>query len=164
MKYISTRDVSASPVGVTSAEAIKKGLAPDRGLYMPTEIPSINTDDLKALLGQPFHGGGHRGMLAVRGDDAVADTASLGVYASKDRLIVGLGARGGKHDTAATRPDRRKHRAACGLQDILGLLALCMERGGVAEAGAADLDITGKGSVGDPCGSAVVKIDLGLHH
>ncbi len=54
MKYVSTRDVSASPVGVSSAEAIKKGLAPDRGLYMPTEIPSISFEDLKTLAALPY--------------------------------------------------------------------------------------------------------------
>jgi len=49
MKYVSTRDVSANPIGVSSAEAIKKGLAPDRGLYMPTEIPSLCEDGIKRL-------------------------------------------------------------------------------------------------------------------
>ncbi|MBQ4066071.1 MAG: threonine synthase, partial [Clostridia bacterium] len=54
MKYVSTRDVSASPIGVNAAEAIKKGLAPDRGLYMPTDIPSICAEDLIALAELPY--------------------------------------------------------------------------------------------------------------
>ena len=54
MNYVSTRDVSANPVGVSSAEAIKKGLAPDRGLYMPTEIPALNKADLENLAALPY--------------------------------------------------------------------------------------------------------------
>lgn len=42
MNYISTRDTAENPQAVTSAQAIKKGLAPDKGLYMPTEIPKID--------------------------------------------------------------------------------------------------------------------------
>ena len=49
MNYVSTRDVSKEPVKVTSAEAIKKGLAPDRGLYMPCHIPALSHDELKRL-------------------------------------------------------------------------------------------------------------------
>ena len=47
MKYISTRGGEAS--GVSSAYAIKTGLAADGGLYMPTEIPSISEDFLSEL-------------------------------------------------------------------------------------------------------------------
>ncbi len=54
MNYVSTRDVSANPIGVTSAEAIKKGLAPDRGLYMPTEIPAITLSDIEKLSSLPY--------------------------------------------------------------------------------------------------------------
>ncbi len=54
MNYVSTRDVSANPIGVSSAEAIKKGLAPDRGLYMPTEIPALNKSDLEKLAALPY--------------------------------------------------------------------------------------------------------------
>ena len=54
MKYISTRDTSKSPAAVSSAEAIKRGLAPDKGLYMPTEIPALTTDDLTRLSGMRY--------------------------------------------------------------------------------------------------------------
>ena len=47
MTYTSTRAVN--PIAVTSAEAIKKGLAPDGGLYMPTEIPTLTLEDIKSL-------------------------------------------------------------------------------------------------------------------
>ncbi len=47
MNYTSTRDTSLS---VTSAEAIKTGLAPDGGLFVPTEIPKLSEDDIKALI------------------------------------------------------------------------------------------------------------------
>ena len=42
MKYISTRGISRA--AVSSATAIKQGLASDGGLFMPTEIPKINID------------------------------------------------------------------------------------------------------------------------
>ncbi len=47
MTYTSTRSVN--PVAVSAAEAIKKGLAPDGGLYMPTEIPTLSLDEIKRL-------------------------------------------------------------------------------------------------------------------
>ena len=48
MTYTSTR--SANPIAVSSAEAIKRGLAPDGGLYMPTEIPVCSLDEINALI------------------------------------------------------------------------------------------------------------------
>ncbi|MBR6677081.1 MAG: threonine synthase [Clostridia bacterium] len=54
MNYVSTRDVSANPIGVTSAEAIKKGLAPDKGLYMPTAIPSLSLSDIEEIAALPY--------------------------------------------------------------------------------------------------------------
>ncbi len=54
MKYISTRDTSSTPVSVSSADAIKRGLAPDKGLYMPTEIPTLTKADLEALMQMPY--------------------------------------------------------------------------------------------------------------
>ena len=47
MKYISTRGISRA--AVSSATAIKQGLASDGGLFMPTDIPSINIDFLEKL-------------------------------------------------------------------------------------------------------------------
>ncbi len=46
MKYCSTRGQSEL---VSSAYAIKKGIAPDGGLYMPTEIPTISKEEIEAL-------------------------------------------------------------------------------------------------------------------
>ncbi len=46
MNYVSTRGAEEC---VTSAYAIKKGLAEDGGLYMPESIPAITKDELKAL-------------------------------------------------------------------------------------------------------------------
>jgi len=54
MKYISTRDTSAAPAGVSSAEAIKRGLAPDKGLYMPESIPTLTASDLEMLCGMRY--------------------------------------------------------------------------------------------------------------
>ena len=47
MKYISTRGISRAMV--SSATAIKQGLASDGGLFMPTDIPNINIDFLDKL-------------------------------------------------------------------------------------------------------------------
>ena len=41
MKYVSTRGIEGE---VTAAEAIIKGLADDKGLYVPTEIPSMGEE------------------------------------------------------------------------------------------------------------------------
>ena len=49
MKYFSTRDTRENPAKVTSAEAIKKGLAPDGGLYIPESFPTISDGDFNAL-------------------------------------------------------------------------------------------------------------------
>ncbi len=46
MKYVSTRGKS---IPCTSAEAIKKGLAEDGGLYFPDEMPILSSDDLNSL-------------------------------------------------------------------------------------------------------------------
>ncbi len=48
MKFISTR--GASPEGVSSAYAIKTGLASDGGLFMPESIPEIDLDFIKELV------------------------------------------------------------------------------------------------------------------
>ena len=48
MKYISTRGIDKE--GVSSAYAIKTGLAADGGLYMPEKIPAIDADFIKELI------------------------------------------------------------------------------------------------------------------
>lgn len=52
MKYISTRGIDSK--GVTSAYAIKTGLASDGGLYMPEEIPSLTYDEIEKLAKMPY--------------------------------------------------------------------------------------------------------------
>ncbi len=47
MKYKSTRSAEMSPV--SSAEAIKQGLAPDGGLYMPESIPTLTSEQMSEL-------------------------------------------------------------------------------------------------------------------
>lgn len=54
MNYISTRDTSATPVKVTAAEAIKKGLAYDKGLYMPESIPVLPEGEIERLMALPY--------------------------------------------------------------------------------------------------------------
>ncbi len=48
MNFISTRGVFSGEV--SAAYAIKSGLAPDGGLYMPTNIPALNEGELKSLI------------------------------------------------------------------------------------------------------------------
>ena len=48
MKYISTR--GAHGEGVSSAYAIKTGAAADGGLFMPTSIPTLDTDFINSLI------------------------------------------------------------------------------------------------------------------
>ncbi len=50
ISYKSTRDVREQPYTVSSATAIKEGLAPDGGLYIPCELPHLTKDDIDALL------------------------------------------------------------------------------------------------------------------
>ena len=52
MKYISTR--GSDSAGVSSAEAIKCGLAADGGLYMPESIPTIGAEAIKELIGLSY--------------------------------------------------------------------------------------------------------------
>ncbi len=52
MKYISTRGGEAQ--GVSSAYAIKTGLASDGGLFMPENIPSIDLNYIKKLSALPY--------------------------------------------------------------------------------------------------------------
>ena len=46
MKYISTRNKS---IQCTSAEAIKNGLAPDGGLYVPEVIPTLTKEEIEKI-------------------------------------------------------------------------------------------------------------------
>lgn len=55
MKYYSTRDTERKE-GVTAAFAIKNGLAPDGGLYMPDVIPGLTADDIENLCGMDYAG------------------------------------------------------------------------------------------------------------
>ena len=54
MNYKSTRDSRTKPVSVSSAEAIKEGLAPDGGLYIPESFPALTEADLTALCAMPY--------------------------------------------------------------------------------------------------------------
>ena len=47
MKYITTRTENAA--GVESAVAIRNGIAPDGGLYLPESIPQLTGAEIKEL-------------------------------------------------------------------------------------------------------------------
>jgi len=51
MNYRSTRGAADR---ISSAAAIKIGLAPDSGLFMPEELPAFSTADITALCGMPY--------------------------------------------------------------------------------------------------------------
>ncbi len=54
MNYQSTRDTSDVPRSISSAEAIKTGLAPDGGLFMPTEVPKLTEEKLEELVSMTY--------------------------------------------------------------------------------------------------------------
>ena len=56
MQYVSTRDTDASPRSVSAAEAIKEGLAPDGGLYLPVTVPRLGDGDFDALCRMDYAG------------------------------------------------------------------------------------------------------------
>ena len=53
MNYISTRGNSAS---ISTAEAIKQGLANDGGLLVPEIMPELTMDQIVAMAGQSYMG------------------------------------------------------------------------------------------------------------
>lgn len=52
MQMISTRDVSKTARSYT--DVLLAGLAPDGGLYVPSEYPQFSTDELESLKGHPY--------------------------------------------------------------------------------------------------------------
>ena len=54
MDYISTRHNDSTQEGISSAQAIKQGLADDGGLFMPRDIPDLIEDDLQQLCGMSY--------------------------------------------------------------------------------------------------------------
>lgn len=53
MDYVSTRNKNWK---VSAAKAIASGIAPDGGLYCPTEIPQLTADDFSALCAKDYRG------------------------------------------------------------------------------------------------------------
>ena len=53
MKYVSTRDVNSGDK-INSAEAIKRGIADDGGLFMPCEIVKIDSEKLNQMRGMSY--------------------------------------------------------------------------------------------------------------
>ena len=51
MYYMSTRNTDLK---FKSAEAIKKGLSEDGGLFVPAEIPQLKEADIKKLVGKSY--------------------------------------------------------------------------------------------------------------
>ncbi len=51
MNYNSTRGLK---IGATAAQAIKTGLCPDGGLFMPEAIPAITDEEIRALCGMDY--------------------------------------------------------------------------------------------------------------
>ena len=53
MDYVSTRDKNLT---VSAAKAIATGIAPDGGLYCPTEIPQLTAEDFASLCAKDYRG------------------------------------------------------------------------------------------------------------
>lgn len=68
MKFKSTRDFNENPTFVSSAEAIKEGLAPDGGLYIPENFPRL-TDEEFASLGKMSYAERASYILGIYLDD-----------------------------------------------------------------------------------------------
>ncbi len=68
MKFVSTRGEAPE---ATASEAILKGLAPDGGLYVPKELPRIETDSLDA--GLPYHELAARALAPFFEEDRLRD-------------------------------------------------------------------------------------------
>ena len=51
MKYQSTRN---NKISVDSALAIKRGISPEGGLYVPETIPAVSLDDIKGAIINQF--------------------------------------------------------------------------------------------------------------
>ena len=63
MYYKSTRN---SSVNVSSAQAIAQGISKDGGLFVPSEIPSLTLDEIKALGEKSYAEKFRSGFLSVR--------------------------------------------------------------------------------------------------
>ena len=53
MKYYSTRD--SEKKDYSAPEAICKGLAPDGGLFIPEEIPTLTKEEINAFYGYEYN-------------------------------------------------------------------------------------------------------------
>ena len=51
MKYISTRN---NKTDFSAEQVLNYGLAPDRGLFIPKEIPKLSIDQINALKGKNY--------------------------------------------------------------------------------------------------------------
>lgn len=72
MMYTSTRDNS---VRVTAAQAIAGGISKDGGLYVPTEIPSLSFDEIKAMVGKSYQERATAVLSKYLGDFTVEEVA-----------------------------------------------------------------------------------------
>ena len=54
MQYVSTRDARPRPEHVEFADVLLRGLAPDGGLYVPNQWPSLTAADWRGLRGRPY--------------------------------------------------------------------------------------------------------------
>jgi threonine synthase len=71
--YVSTRDGRPWPERVEFEDVLLRGLAPDGGLYLPEQWPSLSADEFRALRGRPYADIAARVMAPFLGD-AVSPT------------------------------------------------------------------------------------------
>ena len=54
VQYVSTRDARPRPDRVEFADVLLRGLAPDGGLYVPNQWPSLSASEWRGLRGRPY--------------------------------------------------------------------------------------------------------------
>ncbi|HUS87120.1 MAG TPA: threonine synthase [Bacteroidales bacterium] len=55
MAFIKFYSTNKKAPGVSFSEALLKGLAPDKGLYMPEMIPAFSWDEIRSFTGKKYH-------------------------------------------------------------------------------------------------------------
>ncbi|HSJ69552.1 MAG TPA: hypothetical protein VK921_17855, partial [Anditalea sp.] len=70
MKFYSTNNIQK---GVSLQEAVVKGLASDKGLFMPENIPTLSKEFIESMQGLTFQEIAYEVIGALLSDDLTAD-------------------------------------------------------------------------------------------
>ena len=86
MEYVSTRDKTRK---VSAAYAIANGIAPDGGLYCPTEFPALTAEDWHALDNLDYKGRSERILGKFLTDFSGEELAQYAAKAYADQKFGG---------------------------------------------------------------------------